>query len=331
MFVRKSNKVGSSMNNINKDVLGRGVNGKALLLVLKLGASAGLVGYLCFNLDFHVPPRDATTFALLGTSVMSLLVQPVLVAARWRRLLHAFGLILSMREAIRIIWISVFAGQFLPSSVGADIVRISMCRTKGFYLSNTIMSILMDRGFALFSLLTLVLLFAPFLLDADQRKSAVFVIGGLATVGVASLVLIIVLAPKLKQWMARLPSRARWQRLVESSYLLISNPKATAVALTQSMIVHLLTFEALVAIAYAFGVKMPFMNLVALSAVITLAHNLPISIAGWGVREVASVALFSTAGVDGATALSISLLLGGGIAVASLPGAILWLIGSRSL
>lgn len=61
---------------------------------------------------------------------------------------------------------------------------------------------------------------------------------------------------------------------------------------------------------------------------VLLIQTLPISVAGWGVREGAMVAFLALAGIDGDGALALSILYGLVLALTSLPGAIMW-VASR--
>jgi hypothetical protein len=57
---------------------------------------------------------------------------------------------------------------------------------------------------------------------------------------------------------------------------------------------------------------------------------LPVSVAGWGVRELAMVSAFGYVGVPDADALLMSLCFGLLILTISLPGGLLWLVTARS-
>ena len=61
-----------------------------------------------------------------------------------------------------------------------------------------------------------------------------------------------------------------------------------------------------------------------------LISTLPISLAGWGVREGAMVAALTFVGVETSEALALSILFGLTLLVVSLLGAIFWLIKRRS-
>ena len=66
------------------------------------------------------------------------------------------------------------------------------------------------------------------------------------------------------------------------------------------------------------------MTCVALFSAVILVTAIPISFAGWGLREGAMVALFAFAGLGAGTALALSLAFGALFLAASLPGCALW-------
>jgi len=57
----------------------------------------------------------------------------------------------------------------------------------------------------------------------------------------------------------------------------------------------------------------------------------PISLAGWGVRESIMVTLFSMIGADKAAILAVAMLYGVTVIVASLPGAFVWISEKRRM
>jgi hypothetical protein len=62
---------------------------------------------------------------------------------------------------------------------------------------------------------------------------------------------------------------------------------------------------------------------------VVLVSMLPVSVAGWGVREGAMVVALGAVGVDRATALTTSVLFGLALAATGIPGGLLWLYGRR--
>lgn len=65
--------------------------------------------------------------------------------------------------------------------------------------------------------------------------------------------------------------------------------------------------------------------MIAIMSLVTLVVALPISMAGWGIREISLVALLGLLGVDRPAALLMSLEFGLLSMLVSLPGGVVWL------
>lgn len=57
--------------------------------------------------------------------------------------------------------------------------------------------------------------------------------------------------------------------------------------------------------------------------------SLPISLAGWGLRESAMVIALGQVGVDAVDAMAISIIFGLSFLLAGIPGGLLWIVTSR--
>jgi hypothetical protein len=90
---------------------------------------------------------------------------------------------------------------------------------------------------------------------------------------------------------------------------------------------YLLTF---VIAARAIGSYTPLATLVPLIPIVLLAMLLPISIAGWGVREGVAALLWAAAGLSAVEGAAISATYGLLILISSLPGAGVLLVGLRT-
>ena len=83
---------------------------------------------------------------------------------------------------------------------------------------------------------------------------------------------------------------------------------------------HLLNVAAIAAIAYSIGVHASLLALTGAALPALLLSMLPISLAGWGVREAAMVTGMGLLGVPAGLALTTSVAFGISMIIASLPG-----------
>jgi hypothetical protein len=82
-------------------------------------------------------------------------------------------------------------------------------------------------------------------------------------------------------------------------------------------------------LAAALHVEVAIGPFVAAALCMLLATMIPLSYAGWGIREAGAVWLFAQLAIPAESALAISMLFGVALFVAALPGAAFWLAPSR--
>ena len=80
-------------------------------------------------------------------------------------------------------------------------------------------------------------------------------------------------------------------------------------------------------LAVSLGTQVTLIDCLVLIPPVLLITTIPISIAGWGVRESAMVVAFVLIGVAEGDAFVLSILLGRVNIVLSIPGGILWITG----
>ena len=61
--------------------------------------------------------------------------------------------------------------------------------------------------------------------------------------------------------------------------------------------------------------------------IISLVQLVPVSIAGWGVREGTVVTLFTILGIEPSLGLLVSLIWGGAIAISAVLSGVIWFFG----
>lgn len=86
-----------------------------------------------------------------------------------------------------------------------------------------------------------------------------------------------------------------------------------------------LNLWAIYLLAIGVGIELPVVTCFFFGGLSVLASVLPISMAGWGVREGAMVALFGLVGIAPAQAMTVSVTFGVLMVLTSLPGGLLWL------
>ena len=175
---------------------------KAAFFAAKLLLSIGVIVYLVRRLDLqqlrvNLFAVDPWTF-LLALVLVS--VQTVILNGRWMLIMRSLHVAIEWLAGMRILMISLWFNQVLPSSAGGDVVRIWLLRRRGVQWSQAVKGVMADRFTALLGLIALMLLGLPFLFMRVHNSAAELAIGGLAAAGVAGTIFLLT----LDRWPARI-------------------------------------------------------------------------------------------------------------------------------
>jgi glycosyltransferase 2 family protein len=201
---------------------------------------------------------------------------------------------------------SLLIGQVLPSSVGGDVARsVMLARLTGALAA--IRSVVCDRllGFAGLALLAV----PTFPIIAGRIGGAApFLILTIATLGTIAAVALIPAAPSI---IHVVPSVGRFLDTVAGDFrLALCSGKVSLATVALSAGSHLLSVLLIYIFGLAISANFRFLDCVVLVPPALLALVLPISLAGWGVREGALVAAFSLVHADPAAVAATSVMLG---------------------
>ena len=220
--------------------------------------------------------------------------------------------------------VGLFFNQALPSGVGGDAIRAWRCHRLGIGVAPAIRSLVLDR---VSGYVVMVVLFAaslPVLLhilpDARQRYGVVVLLGA-ALCGLIALFLIDYLPRRLLRFrlVAELAVLSRVGRR------LFARPAWSAAVVGLAVATVGLTILAFMLVADSLGVDLPFISWIVIVPPVSLIQLVPVSLAGWGVRELGFVVVLAGFGIPAEAALAASLLVGLCMIVVGLPGGLLWL------
>ena len=245
------------------------------------------------------------------------------IAPRWALILTALGSPIRGTALIRSVFLGFLFNQLLPTAVGGDALRVWYARKYGAPLDLAIHSVLLDRvsGIVVVLIGTIALLpfsHIPKLSDGLWWLAALGIGGGLAG---ALCLWAVSRMPQL-----RFPLIGKLQRaladLGESVAALLKHPPETFGVLAYAAAGQMIVVAAIYLLANEVGVHLPLVDITLVTFGAVLASAVPISVAGWGVREGALIVLFGAYGVPSDKTFTISVLFGACMVVASLPGAL---------
>lgn len=261
---------------------------------------------------------------LLAITLVTLLAANLFVSLRWHVILSAQVPSPGVGRLLKITFVGLFFNQVLPTGIGGDAVRAWRCRKLGIRLGAAIKSILLDRACGYLVLVVIYSASLPSLLsilpEPRQRASVVAVLGA-ALLGL----LVLLFLDCLPRAMLRLGVIAPLAELSRESRRLFTHPRRCGIVLGLSILTIGLTILGFKLVADSVGSHLSLANWIMIVPPVSLIQLLPVSFAGWGVREVVLVVALAPFGVPAETALATSVLLGLCLIIIGVPGGLLWL------
>lgn len=265
--------------------------------------------------------RDARAdWLLLALSVQ--FGSTAIAAYRWQLIMRNLG----FGQMFLFYWDSYFKGMFfnqgLPTSIGGDAIRVLDVARRGFRKRDALVGVAIDRITGMGALLLLALV--AILVDPDLLPLRVYrAIQWLSAVGVLGFCGLYVLGQW--PWLDRAPRLAVVKTVSDRLRLAVSRQRS--LLLLSSLLVPLFAMLAFFATGQALGLRYDLLTYMAVVPPALVLTVIPISIAGWGVREGALIGLFSLIGADRTVVLMMSVVYGILLILVSLPGLVVFLRG----
>ena len=301
------------------------VNRHWLMLGVSLALTTLTLYFVFRGVDRHVLARllTAQNSNLLVAAAALIVLQINLGGVRWGTVLSAMGgdrppALLSMQA---VFYASTFFNCLPLGTVGGDVARVWLARRFSFSVRQIVLSVLLDRLLVVAALIALAVVTLPSITHPLAARAS---FAGLAIL-LAGAVGFLLLQP-----IARIAGRSRDVWLISSLLRTAEELRRTVQRVGLPALVYALlaaTSGALAAycISLSLGIDVSLMAMIAIMSFVAFASALPISLAGWGVREVSLVSLLGLLGVDREAALVLSVEFGIINTLMSLPGGIIWL------
>jgi hypothetical protein len=274
-------------------------------------------------------------------ALVLVLLQSLIMAKRQVMVVARFGARFGMRESFRVTLESLFFSQTFVSFLGGDALRIWRIRRLGLPLTDATSAVILDRLTGIVVNHALLLVSLPWLLVTITDGSVRFVLILLALAGVGGFGLILLLGLLrgrqgfLHRLRARIPSRRLMTVFVEASTVgrhFFTQYSQLSRLLLINIVISGANGVIFCVILRGMGVNFSLALGCALlvPAVLEIAM-LPISIAGWGIREGAAVVAFGSVGLPAHQAIGSSVAFGLTIAAVGMLGGLMWLSDRRTM
>lgn len=299
---------------------------RPLTLVAKVGVAIALLWWLSRKLDFDLVVSKLLMLspAVILLSVALTFCSNVLAIVRWKFLTNQVGIRIGLLKILRYGLIGGFFNQALPSSFGGDGIRFWLLYRDRIPASLAVRSIFLDRFVGFVVLLVLGMYGLPRLLwqllGIDVRLTWLgFVCGVLLCV--AGFAFVTYQTNRLNRYRV---GQLLLQIVTDLKYLPMNIWSSVQVALV-SVSAQFLMFCVVWVLVHQFDQSVSFVDVLTVTPVIFILLVIPISIAGWGLREGLFVAGLGLIGVSQDVALISSILFGMINLAASLVGGAIWI------
>lgn len=272
---------------------------------------------------------NANSLVWIGAAIAATFLQIFVGVLRWREVSAECGAPLELARAMRYNVIGTFFNQTLPSAIGGDAVRLWLVARAGAGWRAATYSIFVDRAIGLIALAIVVVLSLPWsyalITDPHGRSALMLVDFAALSGGVGFLIFGALKWQWLKTWWATHHIHA----CAVIADRVIFNLRRGPVIVVLSLLVHVLTVVIAWCVVRSIAAPVSFGQTFLLIPPIMLIIMMPISIAGWGVREATMGLAFGFAGLASSEGVNISLLFGAVSFIVGAIGGLVWILSAE--
>ncbi len=303
------------------------MNGFSPSMAVRLAISAVLLGVAWVVVGGNeILVRFANVDGTWLAIAVALSVPQILLSAwRWRFTAARLGAHLGRTEAVAEYYVSTFVNQVVPGGVTGDVLRAwrHVRRTPAEIVpwGRIARAVLFERAagqIVLLAVMAIGLALWPSLLGIAPPSWMATAIGLL--IGGSALVLAV---GQVVRRLRRSGGDTAVSRFVADARAALFNRRVLPTQIGVSVLIvgtYLLTYWCA---GQALGIDLPLVVILTVVPAVLMAMLLPVSIAGWGLREMAAAALWPLAGMSAADGVAVATLYGVVVLVGSLPGAFL--------
>lgn len=311
---------------------------QAAFLCAKALFAAVVITWLCHKVDIlHVwmRVRDAARLPIITGIVISF--GAVIISGwRWQRLLRIFQIAIPLPALICIAQVGQFFTMFLPGPTGDDLTRmLYISRLAPGRIGESCTTVLLDRCLGLASVLLLAVLCTPWqwsILSTSRQTYwlALIILSAGIAVCVFGAIFFLVGHPT-HQWFEKrlrsLPAHSLRDEAARIWGLLCVNKKSLAQVIGAAVVTQLILCLLFYLAGLSVGIHAPLLSWLTFVPLVLAANVLPITIAGFGVREYLLVLFLGViAKVESERALAASFVVFAMVLVVCLLGGLIYVV-----
>jgi uncharacterized membrane protein YbhN (UPF0104 family) len=237
-------------------------------------------------------------------ALVLVMISRLAVTGRWHVLMHSAGTGITPSQSIRLTFAMLFSSNFLPTTIGGDVVRLAGAIHLGFDQAISLASLVVDRLVGMAGMAMAL----PFGIPAYIRH-----LGETPITAALSI-----------PWFGSLREKILgfFEQLKQALKVWLSKPRSLFGALGFTWVHMLCTFSMVSLLLAGMGEHISFWSVMGLWSATYFVTLLPISINGMGVQELAMAFFYVTlGGISQSSGFTLALLIRLLQTAASLPGA----------
>jgi uncharacterized protein (TIRG00374 family) len=242
---------------------------------------------------------------------------------------RVLGKTLPLFISLKAHFIGLWFNQIMPTSLGGDLIKVAILK-KSIGLTVAIKAAILDRFSGLFVLMLSIGILLPVydqIIPTDKRN----LLEGLRVISlgfVFSVITFVWLSGKLSGNFKKYFFISQITQFV-SNIALFKKGKSLWEQAWTSTAVHFSGVASYILLSVALGYEVNILTYMLIVPLVFLVALLPISFAGWGVREMGAVWLFGMVGMSEERALLLSISYGVMLLLCGLPG-LIWFLYNRN-
>lgn len=252
------------------------------------------------------------TFFQLGLSFGLIIISRFAVSARWYVLLHSAEMRISYTQSARITFAGLFASNFLPTTIGGDVVRLAGAVQSKVDPATSTASLVVDRLIGMAGMFITLPFGIVSLLAYQSFLTMPLSMPLIMAAGIS------------KEWWSNIWSKTKQFvfQIITAGKIWVGKPGALLLSFVFTLIHMLGIFLTIDILLTAMGEDISFLTISGLYSLVYFITLLPFTINGYGLQELSITFLFhNLSGISIESALTMSIILRTLVILASLPGA----------
>lgn len=297
--------------------------------VIKLLITIAIFYFLFRNIDF-IEFGKTLLNSHGGWILVALLMQltsTYIAAYRWFKISQLLVFTEKLSFYTQVYFKGTFFNQVLPSSIGGDAVRMLELTGKGYEKKDAFYVVFVDRVVGLVGLLVLNLLATLLFFGHFDREFSLLIIA-IAVAGISGFALLFQLHHLT--FLTHIKFLNLFVRLANRLNTLYASRRLLLKHIFISVVVHFFSVLTMYGASLALDLHLSFQILLIAVPPVFLLMIVPISLAGWGIREGALIGIFMLVGANETKVLAMSILYGLILIISAAPGAYFWIKSKKA-